>query len=54
MLFEIQDCTRDERFVTDHEDNALAFLRAYRKKHAGHVVELRRQKLDGSWESIEA
>jgi hypothetical protein len=54
MLYMIEDRTRDEAYYTDHEENALLFLQAHRKKHAGHVVELRRQKLDGSWEVVGA
>jgi hypothetical protein len=53
MLFMIDDRTRDETYVTDNEPNALRFLRDYRKKHAGHVVDLWTRRDGEGWKWVE-
>jgi hypothetical protein len=54
MLIQIHDRTRDETYTTDNYDNALRFVAGHRARHPAHVIELWRQRLNGTWEKVSA
>jgi hypothetical protein len=52
MLLQINDITRDESYVTDNHANALRFIADHRARHPAHIIELWRQRVDGTWERV--